>query len=145
AHAGPPRIKMYGRAARALLGDAVRVSAMNPGDPKWILKLDPHQVCAGPIPLAGLYVLTDPREIPRKQRVRIEPLSAREALVQVVGSTFNSRIADTARLSRNFRAAAAILASVPVRRLVHPRDLRRLPEVREAILADLADNRAAVA
>jgi hypothetical protein len=53
-----------------------------------------------------------------------------------VKNTFNYRITAAPRLQRQFTEAARLAVALPVRRLSHPRDIGRLPAVRDAIILD---------
>jgi hypothetical protein len=136
AYPGPPRIKLFPDAARRLLPSAAAGVPMNSETNKHVIPLEAAQRCPGPVPLRAIYVLAPPHEMRRQRRVRIEPLPAREAFLALVSNTFNRYIADPDRLQRQVAESTGLLRSVPVRKLSYPRSLARLPEVREAILAD---------
>lgn len=70
---------------------------------------------------------------------RIEPLTPRDALVELVRSSFVLDVDDRETQLRLFRFLERVVERVPVRRLVVPDRFDALPAVREAILADLAD------
>lgn len=55
----------------------------------------------------------------------------------LVENTFNYQILDPLRLERQFEAASLVARLMAVKTVSYPRILARLPEVREAILADL--------
>jgi hypothetical protein len=112
--------------------------AMNPTSGKKILPLEPGHYCATPVPLRAIYTLADPRGVLRKQPVRIEALSPRDAFLVLVENTFNYRITAASRLERQFREATRLVDSIPVRRLSYARNLHHLPAVREAVLGDLS-------
>jgi hypothetical protein len=67
----------------------------------------------------------------------IEPISPREAFIELVSSSFPLDIADPEMLARHFRLMEKVASTVPVRRLKVPNDLTRLEAVREAVLDDL--------
>jgi hypothetical protein len=135
---GPARIKLFARVARKFLGEAASGVPMNPFTRKIILPLSGEYVCETPVPLRAVYAIAAPRKGVRKQTIRIEPLSPREAFFELVKNTFNSRVVDAERLARQFVESAGLVGAAPVKRLSYPRDLDRLPAVREAVLCDLA-------
>jgi hypothetical protein len=138
AYPGPPRIKLLPDMAGRFLGKGVTGPPMNLDTEKRVIALAPHQRCVTPVPLGAIYALGSPREVARKQRVRIERLSSRQAFVTLVASTFNRTIVGADRLQRQFHATARLAAVVPVKKLVYPRRLESLPLVRELVLADLS-------
>src|SRR5262249_45827056 len=112
-------------------------ASMNRDTAKLILPLDSKRSYSSPAPVKALFALAPPREVFRKQAVRFEPLSRRQAFLELVTNTFNYRIADTSRLQRQLRSTSSLVHLFPVRRLSIPRDLNQLPSVREAIVANL--------
>jgi hypothetical protein len=112
---------------------------MNPDTEKLIIPLDEKHRCSVPLPVAAVYSLAAPREAHRKQRVRIEPLSPREAFMALVKNTFNRRILDADRLTRQLAQTARLSDLLSMRKLTVPRDLDQLPSVRNAILSDLTE------
>jgi hypothetical protein len=136
---GPPRLKLLPSVARLYVGDVSAGIPINQRDlhPKRVFSLAPSQTCATPMPLAAIYVVTAPRQVYRKQRIRISSLSPIEALVKVLSFTHNHNLTGKERLARQFDAARQLIETTPVRSLSYPRILESLPEVRAAILADL--------
>jgi hypothetical protein len=91
----------------------------------------------GFFPLRGIYslwrhenpeLLTDPV---------IEPLSVRDAFMELVEFAFRLDLTDQAMLLRQMRVLERVAKEVPVKRLRLPNDLGVLPAVRELILQDL--------
>lgn len=140
AHPGPPRIKLYSDIARKLLPPSLaRASLYGRQVPKLILSLDASACCSSPAPIAALYVLGSARQAFHGQACRIEALSAKERFYYLIANTMDDSVVDPRRLERHFQSTVGLLSSVPVRRLVYPRDFRKLPAVRDAICADLAN------
>ena len=137
AYPGPARIKLFPHMARRFLRDTTRGVPMNSFSRKVILPLGREHTCATPVPLSAIYALCSPREDFSKQRVRIEPLSPREAFFEVVKNTFNYRIVDGERLERQFIETGRLVDAAQVRKLSYPRTLDSLPSVCEAILCDV--------
>jgi hypothetical protein len=137
AYPGPPRIKLFPKLARRFRHEAARGIAMSLESKKLILPLRHAQSVRHPVPLGGIYALLPPRPIARRQAVRLTPLSPRESFIALVKNTFNYRIVNPARLERQFDAAAGVVSVMPVKKVSYPRILARLPEVRDALLADM--------
>jgi len=133
AELGVPRIKLYPRVARALLGARQGAGRpLNPETAKRILPLPRSRMARGAVPLTALYVLA------RGPAVRVRRLAPGEALLALVGASFNTVEVDRRRLARQFAFAARLARAVPVCRVSYPHRLSLLPRVREAILADVA-------
>ena len=137
AYPGPPRIKLLPRIARKYMRDAAAGVRMNLDTEKLIVPLEHARRCATPVPVKAIYVIAPPLKNDRTPTIRIEPLTARDGFLKLVENTFNYRVIDPHRLSRQFAAASCLVDAMPVRRLSYPRVLRQLPEVRDAILRDL--------
>jgi len=140
AHPGPPRIKLFPWVARRCLGMTDVGVPMTNGSHKLVLPLGEHHHHNRPAPLRTIYALSGPREVFRKQRISIATLSPREAFVELMRHTFNYVVADPKRLQQLFSKSQQLASRVPVKRISYPRDLDLLPEVRERILADVADD-----
>ncbi|MFI5208205.1 MAG: hypothetical protein ACHQX4_09320 [Gemmatimonadales bacterium] len=133
AHPGIPRIKLFPRVARAVLGQDGGPT-LNNGTSKQILPLASQRTCGRQVPLAALYVLSNPRAASR--RIRIEPLRRGEALRAVIGHSFNTIVVDRDRLANQFVLGNRLIERVPVKRLTYPRSLAALPAVCDAVLRD---------
>jgi hypothetical protein len=135
AYPGPQRIKLFPKIASRFLSSDSDGVPMNEGTNKQVIAL--RGGCVAPVPLRAIYVLAPPYETRRQRRIQIEPLPPREAFLALVANTFNYRIVHSRRLQRQVSETAQLLRAVPVKKLSYPRFLARLPEVREAILADI--------
>lgn len=133
AHPGIPRIKLFPRVARAVLRQDGGPK-LNNGTSKQVLPLASGRSCRRQVPLAALYVLSDPRAGSR--RINIEPLPAAEALLAVIGHSFNTIVVDRDRLANQFKLGNALAERVPIKRLSYPRSLASLPAVCDAVLRD---------
>jgi hypothetical protein len=132
-----PRLKLFPETIRSILGREADGSFMNPYTRKLVIPVDPHQFCATPQPLRALLVLRPPRPEAPPRRLTIRKLTPRQAHLALHANTFNAAVTDPARLQRLFRLAARVAAVVPAKSLSYPRDLGRLPEIVEAVLANL--------
>jgi len=141
AYPGPPRIKLFPNIARSLLGERVNGTPMNSKTSKMVIPLDRNGKIyrQEPLPLRAIYVLTPPPRSSRIPRISIRSLSPRRAFIEMLKGTFNTIVVEPARLERQFDLATRLAARVPVRSLSYPRDLRRISQVRESILRELAE------
>jgi hypothetical protein len=94
---------------------------------------NPREFPLAPIPLARIYRL----ERSDDGGVRIESISPRDALLELVQASFPLDITDQSTLERHFRFMERVVDMVPVRRLVIPRGFDLLNKARETVLADL--------
>ena len=138
AQPGPQRIKVLPDVADLFLADAPTRVAMNPAGEKLIVPLGPERCCACPVPLKRLYVLHHPDDGEGDSLPRLERLSEREAFIELLAGTFNSRIRTRERLERQFACFGQLARTIPVKRLTYRRELSRISEVRDLIFADLA-------
>ncbi len=140
AYPGLPRIKLFPDIARSLLGERVNGTPMNSETSKMVIPLDQNgnRYRRKPLPLRAIYVLTPPPRSLRVPRISIRSLSPRRAFVEVLKGTFNAIVVEPARLERQFDLATRLATRVPVRSLSYPRNLRRISQVRDSILQDLA-------
>ena len=139
AYPGPPRLKLFPKIARRFLGqDVTKRVHMNPDTDKLILPIEEHRQHGRPVALDAIYALAAPRDACRTPGVRVDSLSPREAFLELLKGTFNRRLTNQPRLKRQFGFTTRLTDLVTVKRLSYPRAIDRLPEVREAVRADLA-------
>lgn len=93
--------------------------------------------CREPGPLEHMYVLSTRPERKYGQAVTIDPLSPREALMELVKHPYRLGLNPRQRLKHEFEAIGRLANSLAVSRLYYSRDYALLPEVHGAILADL--------
>ena len=94
--------------------------------------------CAEPVPLGRLYVVERRKASEEEHPAVIAPIVRRDAIIEIVRATYTPTLVEGVgmgawRLSR----MGDLVRSVPVRRLSVTADLDLLPEVRDAVLADL--------
>jgi hypothetical protein len=137
AYPGFPRIKLFPKIAKKLIGEKNEGFPMNNLTSKLILPLDRHQFAQTPVPLRSIYVLTPPGRRLRSKKVTIRRLSQRGAFLSLLRNTFNTKVTEPERLKHQFTFFTRIVSKVPIKTLSYPRCLKSLPLVREAILRDL--------
>lgn len=131
---GPPRLKLFRRPARRLLGGETIGVPMNPDTKKLVVPLAPHRTVDRSVRLRALYVLESRGH--KARSIDIEPIESRAAFLEILKSTFNCLDTGADRAERLFVGASRLALELPIRRIRYPRVLDRLPEVREALLAD---------
>lgn len=137
AYPGPPRIKLFPKVAARFLCNALESGPMNGGTAKLILPIDPHRRSTAPVELRAMYSLAAPRDACRQESVRSETLTPREGFIELVKATFNRRLVGPERLARQFDVMTRLADRCPIRRLMYPRAIDRLQEVRDVVLTEL--------
>jgi hypothetical protein len=140
AHPGPPRLKLFPQSAR-LLVPGRRGTRMMRSTPKLLYPLGPAQVAGEASRVRAMYVIAPPSR--PAARVAIRRLGARQACVALLRNTFNASTRDREQAARHFALSAHLATTVPVKSLAYPRSYDALPQVRDAVLADLAGDSAA--
>jgi hypothetical protein len=99
-----------------------------------------HLDCARPRRLSAIYRVRRPAAgEPPLSVTRIEQLSGREGLMELVSSSYVLDIRDGETLSRHFRFVERLTGSVRLARVHIPNDFSLLPATRDAILSDLGE------
>jgi hypothetical protein len=92
---------------------------------------------SNPVLLQRMYFLDSPQEEGDTKTISITPLTAREALLELISYSFKLDITDREFLKQEFEYLCD-LATLPLfYRLIFPRDLSLLPIVEETILENL--------
>jgi hypothetical protein len=116
---GPGRLKVGEDAAAALGRDPADLAPLGEGFPKRVLRVP---AARSPVPLAAVAVLQ------AGPRAASEALEGEQAFLALLGHSYCRRLLPDTGDRLHFERCAALAASVPVRRLVVPRDLGRLGE-----------------
>jgi hypothetical protein len=126
AYPGPRRIKLLPDSKERYLGAQAEGVPMHPLSGKFILPLDVSMTHEGTATLDEIVVLDWPPEDVLEPR--LETPTQRDAMLRVIAGTGVTRVTDAARLARQFKFAQDIVERIPVRRLLQPNDLGRMPE-----------------
>ncbi len=137
AYPGPARIKLFPGMARRFLDVAEGPVRMNAGTEKLILPLDGRASFAAPAKIDAVYSLSAPSEAGRQASVSIETLSPRAGFLELLKGTFNRALTSPQRLERQFRAMVNLAERLPINKLVYPRSVERLRDVRAMVLSHL--------
>jgi hypothetical protein len=132
-----PRIKLFPRVARSLLGEAISGIPMNPFTRKLIIPLDPELYHPQPVALKAIFVLRGKPAKSPGRKITIRALGSRQAFLELVRNSFNSLVDEPQRIRRQFHQATRLTAAVPVKSLTYPRSISRLFEVVEAVCAHI--------
>ena len=143
AYPGPARLKLLPDEARQCLDGACAGVPMDPMADKWLFPVSAELQCHRGAPLAAIYCLIGPAKAREAKHIAIEALEPREALPEILRGIHVDRVVEPHRITPRFDAAGRIASAVPVRRLTYPRVLALLPDVRNAILADIRGLRVA--
>jgi hypothetical protein len=122
------------------LGDVTGV-AMNPQAQKLVITLGHDPVEHTTMPLQAIYALRPPTTQVRSKKIAIRSLPPCDAVLKLIGNTYNRVITEPIRLARQFRQATQLATRIPIKSLRYPRDLSQLPLVVEAIRLDLSRSR----
>jgi hypothetical protein len=93
-------------------------------------------------PVARIYSLIRPAVMEGEDGLvdpRIERISPRDSLVELLPFLFHHDVTDRTMLARHFAFLERVVSHVPVRRLWVPNSFTSLPAVHEAVLLDLKD------
>jgi hypothetical protein len=135
---GLPRIKLYEKMSKIFLGNKIQGVPFNRDhSPKMIFTL-PFESRSGAVPLRALYILASPAAVTTAKDVRIEPLSKREAFVELTRNSYNAMNRTPERIARQFEWATMVADRIPTRRLSYPRLPTMFPGVLDAVAEDIA-------
>jgi hypothetical protein len=130
---GYPRLKLCMESVQALFGrpDALPLIAEDWDKHSFTLS---DSFAAKPAELAAIYLLY-PSSEPYSTSVRDVP--ARDCLTDLVANTYANYLLDNDMRAAEFRALAAVVRNIPIRRLNRVSDFRQTPAVIDAIVADV--------
>jgi hypothetical protein len=124
-----PQLKLWPEAAAALGLDPAALPRVSAAEEKRARAV-PTRLPAGRLQLAALYVLLE------DETLRVERLSARDALLELVRHSFCAPRLVELGAGDHFLQCAAVARRVPVRRLRRPRVLARLDDVAALVEED---------
>ena len=89
-----------------------------------------------PVPIAALYTIAPRAALAAARDITIDPVSPRQAMLNLVDYTFHLDIHDEPRMRQAFDLAGDVAGRHRSRSLVFPWDLTRIDRVADAILQD---------
>jgi len=134
-----PGLRLWPDAVSALFGDDLSLPAVAHFTDKRRLGIEKGLLTfsGNPGPLKRIYVLSARQKKKDDSTVTIDPLGPREAFMELVKHLYRLGLNTRKRLREEFQTLGRLVNSLSVRRLCYPRDYALLPDVHEAILADL--------
>jgi hypothetical protein len=87
-----------------------------------------------PVELAALFVLEKSAVEADTAAIRVSPLSARDACMELVRNSFQLDVSNYKQVTSLFAAASSVAEHLPVFSLTYPRDFSILPALHEAVL-----------
>lgn len=137
---GVPSMRMWPDQAQRFVADWEHFPRAHPRHAKRRIPVGPGgfgRFIDRPLPLCCLYI---PDRGTAGSQIRIEPVPAGEAVIEMIrGSFLSYAVHELGFTPARLPLLGRIAAQVPVRRLTYPDGFDHLPDVRQAILADLAD------
>lgn len=128
-----PGLRLWPETAEAVLGQGLTTSDVAHYTRK--RRVAAAQEQPDVVPLRRLYLLAEPER--DSSAISIETLSPAEAFIELVKYTFRLDVSDRKKLAQEFGPFSRLVSSGYVRRLRYPRELSRLVDVKDAILADI--------
>ena len=126
---GISQLKLWPDALASLGEDATVLPRVHPQIEKRVRAVE-RPPLIGPIPLERVYVLAD------APALAIEPLSPREALVELLRHSYGARTLQAIRTAEHFQQCARVAADVPVSCLRFPRSFALLDQVARLVEED---------
>lgn len=141
AHPGFPQMRMWPEQAVHFVPDVDALATVHPYIEKKRVPVGAEGIggsfCDEARPLAVLYI---PDRRDDVDAITIEPVSQSRALLSIVEESFVATlIAAAGWQGRRLGSLSEVVKSVPVRRLIYPNGIEKLPAVAEAIRKDVAD------
>jgi len=133
--AGYPRVCLWPESVEMLMGHRDALPRIAPNWDKCYLQLDGVKASleSRKQPLGAVYIL-GPREM--ENAPRIEEVSSRDVLLELVQNTYMNWLLDRAQRAAEFELLSRLVSQIPVRRIVPHSDPSRIGALSELILAD---------
>jgi hypothetical protein len=135
---GYPCLNLWPESCEMLRGTHHRTETRKPAADKqqWALTGEGKGFRGEALPLGAIYLLGERTSGPNA--LRVEELTAPEALVGLIANTYANKLLEPAMRAREFHLLGRLVNHAPVRRVTPHVDARRLRELHEVILRDIA-------
>jgi hypothetical protein len=135
--AGHARVCLWPESVDMLMGRVDALPRLSPNWEKCYLALDGDLATRerDEQRLAAIYILA-PREL-SSEAPRIEEVSGREVLLELVQNTYMNWILDRSQRAAEFELLAHLISQIPVRRVVPHRDPSHISALCELLVADV--------
>lgn len=135
---GYPGVRLWRDSFAALGNHPVKLSDVANYTAKCRIVSNAGRFPDGPRSLIAIYRISRPADgEPALTTARIEPLTGREAFMELVSAAYVLDATEPATLLRHFRFIEQLAAQVPIARLLLPNDFALLPAARSLILSEL--------
>jgi hypothetical protein len=133
---GYPRVCLWPDAVEKLLGSKEALPDLTPTWEKKYLALDGVRAKFEPsrMPLGAIYLLGT--RVNEKTAPRIEEISAREALLELVSHTYMNRLLSREQRAAEFEFLSRLVNQVPCKRLIPHSDASGISKLCELIISD---------
>ena len=133
-----PGLRLWDDSRGFLFGDARDTQPVSHyNDKRRIAAPASDQEHDGLLRLRGVYSLQLDQDEGMLATPLIQPLSVRDAFMELVSYAFRLDLGDQAMILRQMQFLERVAGTVPVKRLRLPRELAALPQARELIVSDL--------
>ncbi len=128
-----PSLRLLPDSIAALLPE--RTATISVADYSEKRRITVNEAFPSPLPLRAAFVLSPPSN---KPTITLRKLSVAETCMTFVANSFSLDPSDPTRARKRMFVAADLAHRVPTFKITYPRDYARLPEVRQAILDQIA-------
>jgi hypothetical protein len=131
-----PQVRLWPDSVTALFGTPDRLPVLAPEWPKQYLDFSqPEYIFQDqPLPVGRIYLLGDRSDQPSAPQ--IEPLELTESLLGLVTNLYTANFPDPQMRASSFELFSQMVRQIPIRRLTPHRDISRLSQMCDLILAD---------
>ncbi len=131
---GYPRVCLWPDSVQKLLGASDALPLLTPNWEKRYLPLENGRgkFCGERLPLGAIFIFG--ARVADGNAPRIEPLSRREALLELVQNTYMNFLLDRTQRAAEFEALTQLVGRVPIQRIVPHADAERLPAMCDLLL-----------
>jgi len=137
---GYPGVRLWSDSFAALGNQPVTSSGVAEYTSKCRIVNTNEEFPTGLCPLIAIYRISRPAAgEPALRTVLIEPLTGREAFMELVSSAYVLDVTEPTTLSRHFRFIEQLVAGVTIDRLWLPNDFAFLPAARRAVLTEIGE------